>query len=103
MNLLTDSPNSEGYIETANGTPVASAGGIINTDPSGKTGSNPSVGQEWAFAVGPVKLYLEDSPTLSPYQYIDRETNTVTFRAERYILPLWDTSLQSGVLIDWTP
>lgn len=91
------------YLETAVGTPVVSGGGYINTDPSGKTGSDPTVGQEWAFATGPVMVYLEGAPTLSPFEYIERDTNTVVFRAERYVLPLWDTSLQSGVLIDWTP
>jgi len=101
VNLIT--VDTGGVIRTANGTPVVSGGGYINTDPAGKTGSTPTTGIEWAFATGPVRVYLEDSPTLSPYQYIDRSNNTVEFRAERYILPLWDTSLQSGVLIDWTP
>ncbi len=101
VNLVTD--NGEGHIETANGTTVVSGGGYINTDPAGKTGSDPTVGQEWAFATGPLKIYLAESVTLSPAQYIERDTNTITFRAERYVLPLWDTSLQSGVLIDWTP
>jgi len=101
VNLITD--GGEGYIETANGTPVVSAGGIINTDPVGKTGSDPSVGQEWAFATGPVLVYLQDAMELRPSEYVDRENNIITYRAERYVLPLWDTSLQSGVLIDWTP
>jgi len=101
VNLITD--NGEGYIETANGTPVVSGGGYINTDPSGKTGSDPTVGQEWAFATGPVKVFLESSPTLRVSEYIDRAANVITYRAERFVLPLWDTSLQSGVLIDWTP
>jgi len=42
-----------------------------------------------------------DPPSVS--EYVDRENNVITYRAERAILPLWDTSLQSGVLIDWTP
>jgi len=102
VNLITDE-GDEGYAQTANGTPVASCGGLINTDPVGKTGSDPSVGQEWAFAVGPVQVYLGmlDAPSVS--EYVDRENNIITYRAERPILPLWDTSLQSGVLIDWTP
>lgn len=101
VNLITD--NGEGYIETANGTPVVSGGGYINTDPAGKTGSDPSVGQEWAFATGPVLVYLEDMPSVTPKEYIDRENNEIIYHAERAILPLWDTSLQSGVLVDWTP
>jgi hypothetical protein len=102
VNLITDE-NEEGYAETANGTPVASCGGLINTDPVGKTGSTPTTGIEWAFAVGPVQVYLGmlDPPSVS--EYVDRENNVITYFAERPILPLWDTSLQSGVLIDWTP
>jgi hypothetical protein len=101
VNLVTD--NGEGYIETANGTPVVSGGGYINTDPSGKTGSDPSVGQEWAFATGPVKVYMADSPELEVSEYLDRSDNTIIYRAERYFLAVFDTSLQSGVLVDWTP
>ena len=103
VNLITDAANDEGYIETANGTPVVSAAGIINTDPVGKTGSTPTTGVEWAFATGPIRVYLGrfEPPTVP--EYIDRENNIITYRAERAILPLWDTSLQSGVLIDWTP
>ena len=101
VNLVTE--GTDGVIRTANGTPVASEGGIYNTDPSGKTGSDPAVGQEWAFATGPVLVYLEDVVSLTPREYIDRESNEIIYHAERAILPLWDTSLQSGVLIDWTP
>lgn len=100
VNLVTEGGNG---LRTANGTLVVSGGGYINTDPAGKTGSDPSVGQEWAFATGPVQVYLGNSPNLVPSEYIDRELNEIVYRAERSILPLWDTSLQSGVLIDWTP
>lgn len=102
VNLITDQTD-EGYIETANGTPVVSGGGYINTDPAGKTGSDPSVGQEWAFATGPVRVYVGSLTAPTRSQYIDRETNTITYRAEVPVLPLWDTSLQVGVLVDWTP
>jgi len=101
VDLITE--GTGGVIRTANGTPVVSGGGYINTDPSGKAGSDPTVGQEWAFATGPVKVYLESSPSLKVSEYIDRSSNVITYRAEQFVLPLWDTSLQSGVLIDWTP
>ncbi len=101
VNLLTDS--GSGVIETANGTTVVSAAGIYNTDPSGKTGSDPTVGQEWAFAVGPIEVYVQDGPSFRVSEYIDREINEIVYRAERDFVALWDTSLQSGVLIDWTP
>lgn len=101
VNLITDTGN--GYLSTANGTPVVSGGGYINTDPSGLTGSDPSVGQEWAFATGPVSVYLGSPETVEVSEYVDREDNLITYRAERYVLATWDTALQSGVLIDWTP
>lgn len=101
VNLLTE--NGEGYIETTNGTPVVSGGGYIDTDPSGKTGSTPASGIEWAFATGPVLLYQQDGVRVTRDQYIDRSINEIVYRAERDFVALWDTSLQSGVLIDWTP
>jgi hypothetical protein len=99
VNLLTEGE----VLRTANGTPVVSGGGYINTDPSGLTGSDPSVGQEWAFATGPVRVFLADGPSLEVSEYVDRSDNTVIYRAERYFLAEWDTSLQAGVLVDWTP
>jgi len=99
VNLLTEGE----VLRTANGTPVVSGGGYINTDPSGLTGSDPSVGQEWAFATGPVRVFLADGPSLEVSEYVDRSDNTVIYRAERYFLAEWDTSLQVGTLIDWTP
>ena len=102
VNLITDE-NEEGYAETANGPPVASCGGLINTDPVGKTGSTPTTGIEWAFATGPVLLYQQDGVRVTRDQYIDRSINEIVYRAERDFVALWDTSLQSGVLIDWTP
>jgi hypothetical protein len=94
---------TDGVLRTPNGTPVASGGGYINTDPVGLTGSDPTVGQEWAFATGPVQVYLADAVTTEVSEFVDRADNTATYRAERYALAIWDTSLQSGVLIDWTP
>ena len=32
---------------------------------------------------------------------LDRETNDLTYRAERFVVAAWDTALQAGVLIDW--
>ena len=101
VNLITD--NGEGYIETANGTPVVSGGGYINTDPAGKAGSDPTVGQEWAFATGPVRVYLGSPQVVEVSEYVDRENNLIIYRAEQYVVATWDTALQSGVLVDWTP
>lgn len=98
-NLLTE----EDVLKTANGTPVVSGGGYINTDPTGLTGSDPSVGLEWAFATGPVSVYLADAELNEVSEYVDRANNVITYRAERYVLATWDTALQVGTLIDWTP
>jgi len=100
VNLLTEGPNG---LRTANGTLVVSAGGYINTDPVGKAGSDPTVGQEWAFATGPVHVYLGEFEPPDISEFVDRTDNTATYRAERSVLAFWDTALQSGVLIDWTP
>ena len=92
------------YLQTANGTPVSAGAGYIDTDPAGKTGSDPSTGKEWCFATGPVYVYLSDM-TLVPTgvrEAVDRSDNVVTYRAERTALAIWDTALQDGVLIDWT-
>jgi hypothetical protein len=91
------------FLRTVNGTLVVSGAGYYNTDPSGKTGGDPAVGQEWAFATGPVVVFTQPAPELEISEYVDRENNEVVYRAERSFVALWDTSLQSGVLIDWTP
>jgi hypothetical protein len=94
---------TNGTLVTVNGTPVASGGGYIQTDPAGETGSDPDGGVEWAFATGPVSVYLASAASVEVSEYVDRENNVITYRAERYALATWDTSLQAGVLIDWTP
>ena len=103
VNLITD--NGEGVIETANGTVVASEAGIYDTDPAGKTGSDPTVGQEWAFATGPVEVFVGDVSISAPgdNEAVDQATNTVTYFAEVEFVAYWDRGLQAGVLIDWTP
>jgi len=102
VDLVTRAEGAD-FLRTANGTLVVSDGGYIGVDPTGKTGSTPASGLEWAFATGPVEVYTAPGPRPMPKEYIDRESNVITYRAEEYFLALWDTSLQSGVLIDWTP
>lgn len=100
VNLLT---MEGGVLKTTNGTPVVSGAGYIDTDPVGETGSTPASGIEWAFATGPIVVYVANGPDLKVAEYVDRSDNVITYRAEKLILPLWDTSLQSGTLVDWTP
>jgi hypothetical protein len=91
-------------VTSVNGTPVASDGGYIGASPA--LHAPLTAGQGWAFATGPVQvrrgpeieIIAEDIA-----QSMDRSTNEVTFRAERPYLVTWDTALQAGVLIDWTP
>lgn len=86
---------------TANGNRVASGGGYIGADPA--TGATAAAGQAWAFATGPVEVRHSRIAVMDIADVLDRATNDVTFRAERYVLVEWDTALQAAVLIDWTP
>jgi hypothetical protein len=86
---------------TALGTPVAVGGGYAGSRPTG--GSAAAAGQAWAYATGPVEVRHAEVDVLDIRDVLDRETNDVTFRAERAVLATWDTALQAAVLIDWTP
>lgn len=86
---------------TGLGTPVAVGGGYVGAQPFG--GGAAAAGQSWAFATGPVRAWIESELTLNIKDVLDRDSNDVTFRAERYALVEWDTALQAAVLIDWTP
>lgn len=85
---------------TTNGTPVIAGAGYIGTDPIG--GASPTTTKEWAFATGPVETRVEDENRTEVVEAIDRDSNDIVIRAERYVLPEWDTALQVGVLIDWS-
>jgi hypothetical protein len=93
--------DEEGNLLTANGTPVVAGGGYIGVHPHAKTA--PSDGQDWMFATGPVEVRLGPPALSDLVSSLDRSDNTVTFRAERAVLPVWDTALQVGVLVDWAP
>ncbi len=90
-------------LRTKSGTPIAVGGGYLDADPVGKTGSNPAAGLEWAFATGPVVVYLGEATRPEVPEFVDRENNLATYIAERFVVAAWDTCLQSGVLVDWTP
>ena len=63
--------------------------------------SEPDDGEDWAFATGPVNVYLGPVVARSPKQVIDRADNVVEYFAERYVLVVWDTVLQDAILVDW--
>jgi hypothetical protein len=94
---------SGALMTTANGTPVALDGGFIGCSPSLHAALG--AGEAWAFATGPIQIRrspnIEILSTIS--ESTDRSDNTVEFRAERDYLVTWDTELQAGVLVDWTP
>ncbi len=84
---------------TANGTPVVSGMGYQDIDTPFL--STPAATQDWAFATGPVRVYLGPIKMNSVKENLDRSDNTLTFRAERYVLAIWDTVLQAAALVDW--
>lgn len=81
-------------VRTANGTPVAIGGGYAGA--LGQTGT-----RDLAFATGPPRVMHAEVNVLEIADVLDRETNEVTYRAERFVVAAWDTALQAGVLIDW--
>ena len=85
---------------TGNGTPLVSGDGYVGTDPDGAGG--PGAHEDYIFVTGPVEVRLGPLVMTELAESLDRSDNTVTFRAERYVLATWDTALQAGVLVDWT-
>lgn len=96
-----DKLETGGALQTPNGTVVVSGGGYIGTDPVDE--STPAAGQDWIFATGPVRVFTEDAVKTTLVEYVDRANNLATYRAEKYVVAMWDTCLQAGALIDWTP
>jgi hypothetical protein len=90
-----------GKLLTYNGTPVASGGGYAGVQPDGESAAGADQG--WAFATGPVEIRRFDDIEILPgslAEALDRETNIVTYRAERSYLVDWDTQLQAAILVD---
>ncbi len=92
--------SNEGPLTTVNGTPVVSGTGYIAGDPDSGTRANGH--QDWMFATGPVQVRVSPPIITDLRETLDRDDNSVTFRAERVVLATWDTALQAGVLVDWT-
>ena len=93
-------------LATANGTLIASGMGYQGIDTAAL--GTPGATQDWAFATGGVKVYLGPARMTTPKESIDREINEVTFRAEMYVLAVWDgvdpegdELAASAVLVDW--
>lgn len=90
----------EHFLMTINGTPVVSGMGYQGVDTPFL--ASPSAKQDWIFATGPVEVYLGPLVMTDISETLERSLNDVTFRAERYVIALWDTSLQAAVLVDWS-
>lgn len=93
-------------LATANGTLIASGMGYQGVDTAAL--GTPGATQDWAFATGGVKVYLGPARMSTPKESIDRSINEVTFRAEMYVLAVWDgvdpegdELAASAVLVDW--
>ena len=87
-------------LKTWLGTLVASGGGYIGAQANGAA---PGAGNAFVFATGPVQVRLSSVEVQTIREVLDRSDNTVTFRAERYALAIWDTCLQVAVEIDYIP
>lgn len=84
---------------TSSGTRVVSADGLIGLVTAKLTAQTGTKG--WIVASGPIEVYMGPTVTFDTRTSLDRSDNTLVFRAERYVLSLWDTVLQTAVLVDW--
>lgn len=91
----------DGKLYTRRGTPIAVGDGYIGTNPDGEAA--PGSTQAWAYATGPVVVYRARDIFMLPdnvREALNRDTNVITYRAERPFVAWWDTALQAAVLID---
>lgn len=86
-------------LETPNGTPVVSGMGYQGIDTPWL--STPAGTRDWVFATGPVEVHLGPVRLDTISENLDRELNVVTYRAEQYVVALWDTAIQAAILVDW--
>jgi hypothetical protein len=90
-------PPGQGLL-TMNGTPLVSGDGYIGATANGLT---VGPGQDWMFASGPVEVRISPLVITDLRESLDRSDNVITFRAERWVLVTWDTSLQAAAKVDW--
>lgn len=99
---ISDDPERDPLV-TAVGNVIVIDGGYADLDPEGSAAA-PTATQAWAYATGPIALYLTDV-FVTPEDMadaLDTSNNDVVRYAERYVLPVWDGVLRAGVLIDWS-
>ena len=90
---------TDGPLVTGNGTPVVSGMGYQGVDTPFL--ASPAATEDWIFATGPPRVHLGPVVTTTVRETLDRSDNTLTFRAERYVLAYWDTAVQAAALVDW--
>lgn len=97
--LLTLSPDGT-MIRTAMGTLVVPGAGYPGTGPDGEP--DPTADRSWAYATGIVRVWrgpISIVPgTLG--EAMDRDTNLVTYRAERTFAAVWDQCCHVGIHVD---
>ena len=86
-------------LETANGTSVVSGMGYQDVDTPYL--ASPGATEDWAFATGPVRVYLGPVKIDKLVDVLEVSNNVLTYRAERYVLAIWDAVLQAAALVDW--
>ena len=100
---LLQEASQKGPLFTKSGTPIVDGYGYIGAVPDGSNFAHLTAIEDWAFATGPVKIWMDPAALIYPGSYkeaLDRHTNTLTYRAERPFVITWDQVLQAGVLID---
>lgn len=94
-------PGGQPVLRTVNGTIVIPGYGYVGeSQPDGKAA--PTGTQEWIYATGPVEVRRSELVLLpgTVAQALDRDTNTIVYRVERYYVLDWDVQLQAAVLAD---
>lgn len=93
---------SGGILRTRRGTPVAVGDGYIDTKPDGTAAL--ADGEAYAYATGPVQISRSEMFMLpdNVKEALDRDSNLITYRAERTYVVDWDTELAAAVLVDWS-
>jgi len=85
---------------TMRGTPIVVGTGYVGQFPDsvGTLG----VDEAWIYATGPIQIRRTAIETIpaNVSEALDREVNSITYRAERHYLVDWDTALQAGTLLD---
>lgn len=95
--------NSTGVVRTPAGTVVVPEAGYSRQGSWAPVGGAQAHGtQEWMFATGPIEIRRTEMFVVPERidQAINRTTNDVTYRAERYYLVDWDVQLHAAVLTD---